>query len=233
MTCPGRLFRTDGGRPNAVGIWWSPKAAEATARRRSGRDGEPLQPGLPGRLLAPHIVRRVGGEQVRPYAGRRLAVALAVREDAEHPGHRRGEPDQGLPLADTLDRAGGAAHLDRRALLAQPERVVHGRPERLGVAGVGDGDLELRGLLAGEVRQVEAQVVEERHPVGAHVVPELRLPGGARPEAAAGDAHDAGAAGLRLDEELRRQRTERVWVLAHEGGPVLFVGDAAWRVPPG
>jgi hypothetical protein len=29
--------------------------------------------------------------------------------DAEHPGHRRGEPDQRLPLADPLDRAGGAA----------------------------------------------------------------------------------------------------------------------------
>ena len=78
----------------------------------------------------------VGGEQVRPYARRRLAVALAEREDVEHPGHGRGEPDQRLPLADPLDRAGGAAHLDRRALVAQPERVVQGRPERLRVAGV-------------------------------------------------------------------------------------------------
>src|SRR4029078_8303931 len=97
----------------------------------------------------------------------------------------------------------------------------------------GRGDVERRGLLAGEVRQVEAQVVEERHPVGAHVVPELRLPGGAGPEAAAGDAHDAGSAGLRLDEELRRQRAERIRVLAQEAGPVRLVDDAARRVPSG
>src|SRR6185437_6858386 len=196
-------------------------------------DGEPLQPGLPGWLLAPYVVRRVDGEHVRPYAHRRLAVALAVRKEVEHPRHRGGEPDQRAPLADTLDRAGSAAQLDRRALVAQPERVVQGRPERLRVAGVGGGDIELRGLLAGEVRQVEAQVVEERHPVGAYVVPELRLPGGAGPKAAAGDAHDAGAAGLRLDEELRRQRAERIRVLAHEGGPVLLVDDAVRRVPAG
>ena len=29
-------------------------------------DRESLQPGLPGRLLAPHVVGSVGGEQVRP-----------------------------------------------------------------------------------------------------------------------------------------------------------------------
>src|SRR3712207_8801235 len=51
---------------------------------------------------------------------------------------------------------------------------------------------------------------------GGHGVPELRLPGGAGPEAAAGDAHDAGAAGLCLDEELRRQRAERIGVLAQD-----------------
>src|SRR3712207_9091619 len=68
---------------------------------------------------------------------------------------------------------------------------------------------------------------------GGHGVPELRLPGGAGPEAAAGHAHDAGAAGLGLDEELRGQRAERVGVLAHEGGPVLLVDEAARRLPCG
>ena len=115
----------------------------------------------------------------------------------------------------------------------RPERAVQGRPQRLGVAGEGLGGLELGGLLAREVRQVEPQVVEERHPVGAHVLPELRLPVGTGAEAAARDAHDAGAAGLRLDEELGGQWAEGVRVLAHQGGPVLLVDDAVRRVPVG
>ena len=34
----------------------------------SGRDGQPLQPGVPGRLLAPHVVSGIGGEEVGPDA---------------------------------------------------------------------------------------------------------------------------------------------------------------------
>jgi hypothetical protein len=67
-------------------VWWATRPRRRFPRRRSGRDAEPLQPGLPGRLLAPHVVRGVGGEQARPYARRRLAVALAVRETLSIPG---------------------------------------------------------------------------------------------------------------------------------------------------
>ncbi len=192
-----------------------------------------MQPGLPGRLLALHVVRSVRGEQVRPHARCGRAFAVGMRGDGEHPWHRRREPDQRLALTETLHRAGAAPHVDGLALVAKPERVSQGRPERLFVTGVGGTDLQLGGLLTREVRKVQAQVVEERQPACAHVVPELRLPVGAGPEAAAGDSDDARTAGLGLDEEFRCQRAERIRLLPHEGCPVLLVDDPARRVPGG
>ena len=57
--------------------------------------------------------------------------------------------------------------------------------------------------LAGEVREVDAEVVEHRRPAGLHLAPELVLPVRAGPVGAADDSYDARPARARLPRGTR------------------------------
>nr|WP_242606495.1 hypothetical protein [Protofrankia symbiont of Coriaria ruscifolia] len=178
------------------------------------------------------------GEQIALDRGGGHAVAFVVGEEPEKAGYGIGQAQQQLVRsrrhADPLDMTGEAANVDRSTGLFGIEGLAQGRPYGVDAARYVGGDRHRGDSLAREVREVEAEVVEEGHPVLLHVVEELLLPAGARTECVAHDLEHARAARLCFDEELGDHRGDRRWHVPGERRPVRFdVGEADWWIPAG
>ena len=132
------------GPASSVGVVGDPAAEAVSAQKvRPGRGAPAARPARPApRAARSPRRRRRTGTPVRPPSPCRRPRRT---RDAEHPGHRRGEPGERLPLADPLDRADPQAWLELRHYSTQqwididsievpelwPRAVAKARPDGL------------------------------------------------------------------------------------------------------